>query len=305
MFAVAKTVGDRHRVLTDNQWELLELLLPKSDGRVGRNFSNNRLVVEGMLFRLRTGMPWRDLPEVFGPWQTVWKRHRRYAADGTWDRVLVALTALADATGNLDWVVSVDSTIVRVHQHGANTRRGGARLPARMVSYEPADHGIGRSRGGLTTKAHLATDGNGRGLAVLITAGQAGDCPMMPAVLDAIAVPRLAGGPPRRNPDRVLADKAYSSAANRELLRGKRIVAVIPQRSDQVANRKRRGRAGGRPPGFDSDAYRGRNVVERAFNKAKHWRGVATRYDKLACTYRAGIVMALMVEWLKLLGDMT
>ncbi len=124
MFAVAATVGDRHQVLTDNQWELLELLLPKSDGRVGRNFSNNRLVVEGMLFRLRTGMPWRDLPEVFGPWQTVWKRHRRYAQDGTWDRVLFALTALADATGNLDWVVSIDSTIVRVHQHGANTRRG-------------------------------------------------------------------------------------------------------------------------------------------------------------------------------------
>ncbi len=79
MSAVAATVGDRYQVLTDNQWELLELLLPKSDGRVGRNFSDNRLVVEGMLFRLRTGMPWRDLPEAFGPWQTVWKRHRRYA----------------------------------------------------------------------------------------------------------------------------------------------------------------------------------------------------------------------------------
>ncbi|MFD4442073.1 IS5/IS1182 family transposase, partial [Nocardia sp. NPDC058519] len=99
--------------------------------------------------------------------------------------------------------------------------------------------------------------------------------------------------------------KAYSSAANRKLLRSKRTVAVIPQRSDQVANRKRRGRAGGRPPRFDSEAYKGRNVVERAFNKVKHWRGVATRYDKLACTYRAGFVMALTVEWLKLLGDMT
>ena len=173
------------------------------------------------------------------------------------------------------------------------------------MSYEPTDHGIGRSRGELTTRAHLTTDGNGRGLAVLITAGQAADCPAMPAVLDAIAVPKLAGGPLRRNPDRVLADKAYPSAANRKLLRSRRIVAVIPQRSDQVANRKRRGRSGGRPPGFDSRADKGRNVVERAFNKAKHWRGVATRYDKLACTYRAGIVMALTVERLKLLGDMT
>ncbi|MFE1591461.1 IS5 family transposase [Nocardia sp. NPDC058705] len=269
---MAAIVGDRHQVLTDNQWELLELLLPKSDGRVGRNFSNNRLVVEGMLFRLRTGMPWRDLPEVFGPWQTVWKRHRRYAADGTWDRVLVALTALADATGNLDWVVSVDRRSCGcIDTAPTPVAVMVARLPARMGSYEPADHGIGRSRGGLTTEAHFATDGNGRGLAVLISAGQAADRPVMPAVLDAIAVPRLAGGPPRRNADRVLADKAYSSAANRKLLRSKPIVAVIPQRSDHVANRKRRGRAGGRPPGFDSQAYKGRNVVERAFDKAKHW----------------------------------
>lgn len=176
---------------------------------------------------------------------------------------------------------------------------------ARTVNYEPADHAVGRSRGGLTTKAHLATDGNGRGLAVLLSGGQVNDSPMMPAVLDAIAVPRLTGGQPRRNPDQVLADRAYSSASNRALLRGKAIRAVIPERRDQIAHRKRRGSTGGRPPGFDSTAYKGRNVVERAFNKAKHWRGVATRYDKLALTYRAGFVMALAVEWLKLLGDMT
>jgi transposase len=119
MSAVSRLAVDRYQVLTDKQWELLELLLPKSEGRVGRNFSNNRLVVEGVLYRLRTSSPWRDLPREFGPWQTVWKRHRRYAADGTWDRVLSALLALADTTGDLDWVASVDSTIVRVHQHGA------------------------------------------------------------------------------------------------------------------------------------------------------------------------------------------
>jgi transposase len=122
LFAVATVTGDRYRVLTDTQWESLELLLPKSEGRVGRNFADNRVVVEGMLYRLRTGTPWRDLPEVFGPWQTVWKRHRRYAADDTWDRVLTALPALADTTGNLDWVVSIDSTVVRAHQHASGAR---------------------------------------------------------------------------------------------------------------------------------------------------------------------------------------
>lgn len=140
---------------------------------------------------------------------------------------------------------------------------------------------------------------------MLLTAGQAGDSPMMPAVLEAVAVPRLAGGPPRRNPDQVLADKAYSAASNRKFLRSRGIRSVIPERSDQIAHRKRRGRTGGRPPGFDPMAYKGRNVVERAFNKAKHWRGVATRHDKLAMTYRAGFVIALVVEWLRLLGDMT
>ncbi|WP_442943847.1 hypothetical protein [Nocardia sp. NBC_00508] len=80
---------------------------------------------------------------------------------------------------------------------------------------------------------------------------------------------------------------------------------MIPERRDQVAHRKRKGRAGGRAPSFDTETYKRRNVVERAFNKAKHWRAVATRYDKLAITYRAGFVLALIVEWLKSLGDPT
>jgi transposase len=86
-------------------------------------------------------------------------------------------------------------------------------------------------------------------------------------------------------------------------LRRRRIEVVIPERSDQIANRRRRGRRGGRPPGFDRQVYKRRNVIERAFNKAKHWRAVATRYDKLAITYRAGVVLALILEWLRALGD--
>lgn len=118
-------------------------------------------------------------------------------------------------------------------------------------------------------------------------------------------MPRLEGGPSRRNPDVVIADRAYSASSNRTLLRRKRIQTVIPERSDQVANRKRKGRTGGRAPSFDRRPYKRRNVIERAFNKAKHWRAVATRYDKLAITYRAGFVLALIVEWLKSLGDTT
>lgn len=113
----------RTRVLSDAEWELVEPLMPSSDGRRGRRFRDHRLVVEGIIYRYRTGIAWRDLPAEFGPWQTVWKRHRRFAGDGTWDKVLTALLRRADAAGEIDWEVAVDSTIARAHQHATNTTR--------------------------------------------------------------------------------------------------------------------------------------------------------------------------------------
>jgi len=116
--------SSRFQALSDAEWERIEPLLPSNVGRRGHPFRQNRRVVEGIIYRYRTGMAWRDLPaEVFGPWQTVWKRHRRYAGDGTWDKVLAELLAQADAAGKLDWTVSVDATINRAHQHATNTRR--------------------------------------------------------------------------------------------------------------------------------------------------------------------------------------
>lgn len=119
-----RSTGSRYRVFTDEQWERIESLLPSNAGRRGHPFGDNRRVVEGIAYRFRTGIPWRDLPrEQFGPWQTVWKRHRRLAGDGTWDRVLGELLADADAAGLIDWQVSVDSTVTRAHQHGTNLPR--------------------------------------------------------------------------------------------------------------------------------------------------------------------------------------
>lgn len=113
----------RFEVLTDVQWELIDPLMPSSEGKRGRPFKDHRRVVEGMIYRYRTGVAWRDLPGDFGPWQTVWKRHRRFAGDGTWDRVLSALLARADAAGLVDWDVAVDSTVNRAHQHATNLPR--------------------------------------------------------------------------------------------------------------------------------------------------------------------------------------
>ncbi len=159
------------------------------------------------------------------------------------------------------------------------------------------------SRGGLTTKIHHLCDGKMRPLVILIGPGQGGDAPMFAPVLEALRVDRIGPGRARTRPDRALADKAYSSRAIRELLRRRGIQAVIPERSDQVANRKRRGSKGGRPVGLDKEAYKRRNVVERSFNVFKQWRGLATRYDKLALTYRGGAVLRAITIWLKELRD--
>lgn len=113
----------RFQLLTDAQWSLIEDLLPAPTGRRGRPFSDARQMVEGIIYRYRCGIAWRDLPEVFGKWQTVWTWHRRMAAEGTWDTVLARLTAHADASGQIDWSLSVDSTIARAHQHATNITR--------------------------------------------------------------------------------------------------------------------------------------------------------------------------------------
>jgi transposase len=90
-------------VLSDEMWARIEPELPPLQGKRGRPFTAHRNVIEGAIYRLRVGIPWRDLPAEFGPWQTVWKRHYRFSLDGTWDRVLLALQVEADAKGEIDW----------------------------------------------------------------------------------------------------------------------------------------------------------------------------------------------------------
>jgi transposase len=113
----------RCAVLTDEMWARVEPVLPPVKGRMGRPMRDHRSLVEGAIYRYRTGVAWRDLPAEFGPWQTVWKRHHRWSADGTWDRVLAEVLADADSVGDLDWRVSADSTVVRAHQHATNAAR--------------------------------------------------------------------------------------------------------------------------------------------------------------------------------------
>lgn len=157
---------------------------------------------------------------------------------------------------------------------------------------------MGRSRGGLSTKIHLMVDARGRPLVVLLGPGQGGDSPMFTPLMQALRVPRPGPGRPRTRPDLVVADKGYSSRANRAHCRRRGIRCVIPVKADQKAARRRRGSKGGREHSFDAESYKGRNVVERAFASYKQWRALATRYDKLAITYRAGLVLHAILTWL-------
>jgi transposase len=111
------------QMLSDEQWARIEPLLPPLQGARGRPLREHRPVVEGCIYRLKAGIAWRYLPSEFGAWQTVHRRHQRWSLDGTWDRVLAVLQAQADAAGDVDWRVSVDSTVARVHQHGATAAR--------------------------------------------------------------------------------------------------------------------------------------------------------------------------------------
>lgn len=278
---------ERHE-LTEQEWNQMKEMLPEEQPtRRGRPYKPHRLILNGILWILKAGAPWRDLPERFGPWKTVYNRFRRWQQDRTWDRLMSELLDRLDEHGQIDrelWCI--DGSVIRAHHCASGARR----VP--VDPQEPADHALGRSQGGYGTKMHLLSDGQGLPLAVTATPGQCHESTQFEAVMT--ASPLLIDHTDESSvddahwPTALAGDKAYGANRIREWLAHRHIEDVIPTKSNETPNEA-----------FDRDAYRGRNIVERVIGWLKECRRVATRYEKNALHFLAMVKLAIIRHLLK------
>jgi transposase len=286
----------RRYEFSDAQWQRIERLFPhpRHHGGRGHPFRPHRPIVQGILWILHTGAPWRDLPPRYGSWQTAYRRFTTWRRDGTWNKILTRLLYRCDRRGRIRhdlWCI--DATIIRATRAAAGARRHNRRRPrlagARTTQLEePEDHALGRCRGGFSTKVHLVVDGNGLVLAVWLSPGQRNDSKGFEPVLHRVHLPLGRGQ--HRWPLRLAGDKGYSFPGIRRWLKRRRVEAVIPQRSDQ---RKREELP------LDKRTYRKRNIIERVIGWYKECRRLVTRFEKLAVNYLAFWIVAMIEKVLK------
>ena len=267
--------------MTDKQWELLQPHLPVT--KKGRPIKNLRRSIDAIRWVLRTGAPWRDLPERYGPWRTASNTFYRWRNSGRWQQMLESIQSKAHTDGELGWFLHfLDSTVIRVHQHAAGARRYG-----RTLQETQQQEALGKSRGGWTTKVHMRCEEGGRPLHFVLSPGQAADINYARGLLTNGVVRTSGPGRPRWRPGKVVGDKAYNAGHFRRWLKSHGIGRVLPI----FSNQRRRGP-------FDREAYRKRNRAERCFNRSKQFRRLATRYEKQASSYRAMWLIASALLWL-------
>ena len=244
-------------LLTDEVWNQLSLILneiKRKDGR--RPVINDRLFIEAILYIARTGIPYRDLPDEFGNWSAIYNRLRRWTKNGTWEKLW---QRLQEDKLKLSENLFIDSTCVRAHQHaaGASEQNGGQSAQA-----------LGRSSGGFSTKIHFGCLSETHAVAISITAGQVPDVKGFDSVLTEL--------PEDNAIKNAIMDKGYDSDDIRKQLTELEIQPVIPPKKNRVIQIP-----------YDADLYKERNRIERFINRMKQFRRIATRYEKLAETFRA------------------
>lgn len=249
-------------MLTDDSWKLLSRIMFLT-GRI-YNKSAHRMTLEGILYRIRTGIPWRDLPKEFGDWNTVFRRFNLWSKKGIMTKIFEFLSRLNDP----QWLF-IDGSIVKTHQDGANVK-------------SPNEQAIGKSRGGNSTKIHLAVDSGGFPVYFEISGGQAHDVSYGESLI--LSSPKA---------EVVVADKGYDSQTLRELVNKRGAKHVIPRKGNSKQGNG----------DIDWCMYRYRHLVENAFLKIKKYRAVATRYDKLARNYQSVVALAFSLMWLPMWVD--
>lgn len=244
-------------MLSDERWESLAKLM-KATGRV-YNKGEHRLTLEGVLYRRRTGCPWRDLPREFGHWNTVFRRFNLWSRKGVMTPLFKALSQDTD----LAWVF-LDASYVRAHHHshGAAT---------------PGDEAIGKSRGGNTTKIPLAVDSDGLPVHFELSAGQVSDISRAESLRDGAPVSEY-----------VIADKGYDRQGRREVIEARGSQPVIPRRKHNTRGND----------GMDWCLYKYRHLVENMFARIKQFRAISTRYDKLERNFATMLALACVMVWL-------
>jgi transposase len=244
---------DRERfVIDDTIWEKIAALLPGKKSDRGVTAKDNRLFLEAVLWRVRTGLPWRDLPTDFGNWNNVFKRFRRWVRATVFDRIFAVLSGEPDFE-----YAMVDGTIVTAHQK-ASGAKGGTEQQA-----------IGRSRGGLTTKIVALLDAPGNLVRFVLLPGQRHDTVGVAPLIEGVSFEALPG------------DKAFDADWLRADLDDRGAVAVIPPRSNRKIIID-----------YDKAMYRWRHLIENCFAKLKEFRSIATRHDKTAESFSANIILA-------------
>lgn len=219
-----------------------------------------RLFIEVILYRIRTGCPWRDLPKIFGKPNSIFKKFNRWSKDSKLLKIFKLLSSHAD----LEWVF-IDASHVRAHQQAAGVK----------------GQCISKSIGGDSSKIHLAVDANGNPIEFIIGDGTTHDVKVSPDLIDALNL---------EDTEVLCTDKGYDSALLREKVKSTRTKANIPKkRNSQSSNEY-----------MDWYLYKIRHLIENTFARLKHFRGIATRYDKLKQNYENSVALACIFIWLPL-----